>query len=174
MSIQFKIPDLEYAGKLQKHTPRHKAAKRRLYLANSAFRELDNPTSAICTLVGKGYVEQALDWWTSGGRLWGDDKRGLFLDRLCRPPPEIWEIRISEPIIKARVFCRFAEQDTLIATHIHTRNLLGKRNSKMWERAMLFCEASWQSLFGSCGPHSGIRIGDYVSENYDDFPLCKS
>jgi hypothetical protein len=99
--------------------------KRRLYLTSSAMRDFDDPTSAVNMLDGNGFVAAAMTRWVSGGRVYGNKRRGLFLDRLSGPPPEIWEIRITEPIVQARLFGRFAEPDTLILTKFHTKAVPG-------------------------------------------------
>ena len=95
MSMSSKIRSLEAAGDLSRYTPRSGTAKRRLYLAAPALRDLNDASSATNILVGRGFIEAALTRWTSGGRVYGNKRRGLFLDRLCPPPPEIWDIRVT-------------------------------------------------------------------------------
>lgn len=137
----------------------------------SAVRDFNDPQSAVNILVGRGYVTAALTRWAAGDRVHGDERRGRFLYRLDPPPPEVWEIRVTEPVVQARLLGRFAEQDTLILTKFYTRQLLGKYGSPEWSRAMTECEATWKELFGSQSPLSGASIHDYVSENCDDFPI---
>jgi hypothetical protein len=72
---------------------------------------------------------------------------------------------------QARLFGRFAEQDTLILTAFHTRGHLGKKASRAWHDAMTACVASWERLFPGVPPFSGRGIHDYVSENCHDFPI---
>jgi hypothetical protein len=109
--------------------------------------------------------------WVLGGLVYGNRERGLFPDRLDPPPPEVWEIRVIEHNPQARLFGRFAEQDTLILTAFHTRGHLGKKASRAWSDAMSACTSSWERLFPGMSPFSGHTIHDYVSENCHDFPI---
>ena len=153
MSIAATIVRLEGAGKLRRYEPRlRRPLRRRLYLAGAAMRDFDSRSSAVNTLVGKGFVEGALTRWVSGGRIYGDQNRGLFLDKLSSPPPEVWEIRVTEPVVQARLFARFAEPDTLILTGFHTRGHLGKKGSQNWIEAMQACKECWDELFPGMHP----------------------
>lgn len=117
------IAKLEGAGKLRRYMPTGRyPPKRRLYLTSSAMKDFDDPRSAVNLLVGKGYIAAAMTRWVSGGLVYGDNRRGRYLDRLTSPPPEIWEIRVTEPAVQGRLFGRFAEPDTLILTKFHTRS----------------------------------------------------
>jgi hypothetical protein len=137
------------------------------------MKDFDDPQSAVNSLVGKGFVAAAMTRWVSGGRVYGDHRRGRFLDRLAAPPPEVWEIRVTEPTVQARLFGRFAEPDTLILTKFHTRSYLGKRGSAAWNAAMTTCVQTWDATFLGIPAHSGSTIGDFVTENCDDFPLAQ-
>jgi len=96
MLISATFANLEAVGKLTRYVPRvRQPPRRRLYLAQPALNDLTNPESAVNILVGRGFVEASLVRWTSGGRVYGDDKRGRFLFRLEPPPPEIWEVRVT-------------------------------------------------------------------------------
>jgi hypothetical protein len=110
--------------------------------------------------------------WVSGGLVYGNNRRGLFLDRLQAPPPEIWEIRVTEPAVQARLIGRFAEPDTLILTKFHTRSYLGKKGSAAWNAATAACVQEWTETFGGHTPFTGATIGHYVTENCDGFPLA--
>jgi len=172
MSMPGKITALVGSGKLARYTPRgQRPPKRRLYLAMQALADLQNPSSAVIMLSGRGFIESALSRWTLGGRIWGNSKRGLFLDRLDPPPSEIWEIRVTEPSVQARLFGRFAAPDTLVLTTFYTRTLLGKKGSAQWRHAMQECQSIWKDAFGSDEPFSGPTIHQYVTENCDDFPI---
>jgi len=172
MSISVIITALEMAGRLTRFTPRIRQPPRwRLYLAAQAVTDFNNSQSAVNLLVGRGYIVGALTRWTAGDRVYGDEKRSRFLYRLDPPPPEVWEVRVTEPVVQARLLGRFAEPDTLILTKFYTRQLLGRYGSFDWNRAMKECEAVWQDLFGSQPAFSGTSIHDYVSENCDDFPI---
>lgn len=149
-----------------------KLPRRRLFLTAQAQKDFDDPHSAVNSLVGKGYVEAAMTRWVLGERLYGTNKRGTFLDRLEKPPPEIWEIRVTEPIAQGRLFGRLAERDTLILTNFHTRGFLGKKGSHGWRTALDTCVSQWNGAFGIIPPLTGSIIDEYVSENFDNFPLA--
>jgi hypothetical protein len=172
MSTRLSIVQLQSAGKLLPFEPRtRQPAKRRLYLAQPAAADLANPQSATNILSGRGYIEAALTRWTAGGRVFGDAKRGRFLFRLDPPPPEIWEIRVTEPTVQSRLLGRFVEPDTLILTKFYTRPLLGKKGSAEWSAGMTACVAIWNELFPDSEPFSGTHIQNYVSDNCDEFPI---
>jgi hypothetical protein len=96
-----------------------------------------------------------------------------FLKRLEAPPPEIWNIRVTESDVQARLFCRFFAPSVLIVTEIVPRSDLsqgGKYSPQRWAKAMGDCLSDWDAL-GLGTPHSGLTIHDYVWENCDDFPI---
>ena len=137
MSIKLRLAVLEASGDLTRYAPKLRAPlKRRLFLAKEAVDEFNNPSSATNLLCGRGYIANAMTRWVSGGLVHGNRKRGLFLDRLDPPPNEVWEVRVTEPAIQARLFGRFAEQDTLILNRFHTRQFLGDKGSVNWSSAM--------------------------------------
>lgn len=172
MSIQATIATLEATGKLARYEPKSRhPPKRRLYLSATAAKDLYDRNSAVNLSIGRGDIEAAMTQWTLGGRVYGDRKKCRFLCRLKAPPPEIWEMRVTAPIVRWRLFGRFAEPDTLILTKFHTRQMLGRKGSPVWKAAMLACTAEWDQLFGSVLPFSGASIHDYVMENCDDCPL---
>lgn len=171
MSIRSHIVELVRSKRLFPYVPpsRH-PAKRRLYLTEEAVKDL---TSGIISLMGlRGLVEADLKRWVQNGRVYaGLDGRPRFLKPLCPPPPEIWEMRFTPPRVQARMFCRFAEPDTLIGTKFHTRQLLGDKGSRNWNDAMLACESRWNALFPEYPPFSAATIHEYVTENCDDFAI---
>ena len=171
MSILARIPALEAGGKLTRFMPRRgQTPRRRLYLAAPALEDFTDRSSAVNILVGRGFVEASLTRWTIGDRVFGLKKRGYFLVRLRPPPPEIWEIRVTEPSVQARLFGRFAGPNTLILTKFYTRQLLGKKGSQGWRDAMAECQEIWNGLFDEPA-FSAKTVGEYVTENCDDFPL---
>jgi len=171
MSISSTIQALEVANRLTRYMPRGGLTpRRRLYLTASAIKDLTDPSSAVNVLVGRGFVEAALTRWAAGDYILGNKRRGLFLDRLCPPPADIWEIRVTEPTVQARLFGRFAEPDTLVLTKFYTRQLLGKKGSLAWQETMTECDEAWKSLFNE-PPFSAETIDKYITENHDDFPL---
>src|ERR1700724_2916097 len=144
MSIKAHIAILEQGSKLRRCGPRGRHRPRRaLFLASKAMKDFDDPSSAVNLLVGKGFIEAALTRWVLGNRIFGDQRKGRFLDRLHPPPPEIWEIRVTEPVVQARLFGRFAEPDTLILTNFHTRGHLKDKGSQAWGTAMADCAQAW-------------------------------
>jgi hypothetical protein len=151
--------------------------RRRLYLTMEARRDLFDPTSAVNLLSWnkkstRGCIEADLDLWVLGGRVYLNE-RARFLCRLWPPPPEIWEVRVTEPRPQVRLFGRFIEPDTLILTKFHLRDQLGKRESRVWITAMRDCERKWAALFPATPPFSASTIHRYVTENCDDFgPDC--
>jgi hypothetical protein len=172
MSTRLEIVQLQAAGKLVPFMPRtRQPAKRRLYLTQPALNDLTNAASATNLLSGRGFIEAALTRWTAGDRVYGDRRRGRFLCRLEPPPPEIWEIRVTEPVVQCRLLGRFAEPDTLILMKFYTRPLLGKKGSTEWMAGMRSCQTQWNELFPETGPFSAKEIHQYVTENCDDFPI---
>jgi hypothetical protein len=146
-------------------------AKRRLYLTEEAVKDVQNRDRPIQILDLRGMVEAGLRRWILGQRVYVDlNGKPRFLKPLCPPPSEIWEMRFTDPRVQVRLFCRFAEANTLIGTKFHTRQLLN--NKGQWREAMDACEQAWKDLFPSHDPFSGTSIHEYVTENCDDFPLC--
>jgi hypothetical protein len=172
MSIRPHILGLEKAGKLWRYAPPGLPAKRRLYLTENAVRDLQDANGIIPLMGLRGMVEGGLKRWVHGDRVFTDlNGKPRFLKDLSPPPPEIWEIRFTDPRVQVRLFCRFAEPDTIIGTKFHTRQLLGKKGSEQWRAALEACEKTWKELFPTFPPFSGKTIHDYVTENCDDFPI---
>ena len=176
MSIRDEVQKHVATGELVAYRPRsRKPARRRLFLTKGALRELNNPNSAVRLLEGHGPIEAAMTKWVNGERIYGRWKGGVlkcaFLCRLDAPPPEVWEIRVTEPLVRWRIFGRFAAPDTLIVTEMRTRTLLGKRGSSGWTSAMADCVQAWQALFPNDVPFTANKSREYVTENCDDFEL---
>lgn len=172
ISIADRLNRLTAAGRVVPYRPVSRyPSRRRLYLAEQAIRDLNDRNSAVNLLVGAGAIQAAMTRWVLGGLVYGNGRRGLFLDRLKPPPPEVWEIRVVEHNPQARLFGRFAEQDTLVLTAFRTRGYLGKKSSIAWRDAMTASVASWERLFPGVPPFSGRSIHDFVSENCHDFPI---
>lgn len=139
-------------------------------MSNAAWKDLTDSSSAVNLLGCRGAIEASLTRWTVGERVYGDS-RSRFLRRLDPPPPEVWEIRVTEPVVQARLFGRFAEPDTVVLTKFFTRQLLGKKGSLSWTAAMAGCVGAWEALFCHEPPFAGNTIHQYVTENCDDFPI---
>lgn len=171
MSIEDHIAALESQGKLKRYVPTGpKFPRRRLFLTEAAVKDLESPDSVTNLLGSRGAVEAALIRWTLGEPIYArsNGKCG-FLCRLDPPPPEIWDIRVTQPVNQIRLFGRFALPDTLILTKFHTRKLLGDKPN--WKTAMDACEHAWNALFPSIPPFSGPAISHYVTEKCDAFPI---
>jgi hypothetical protein len=153
--------------------------RRRLFLTVEALQDLIDPNSAVNLLASdrkctRGCIEADLDLWVLGNRVYLND-RARFLCRLWPPPPEIWEVRVTEPHPQVRLFGRFLEPDTLILTKFPLRHQLGDRGSRVWTTAMRDCERKWATLFPTIPALSASTIHHYVTENCDDFgPDCPS
>lgn len=172
MSIIDDIAVHEQTGALTRFEPRTRRPLRRcLFLTAEALRDLNDANSATNLLVGRGRIIAALERWVRGERVYAYGNNGTFLKRLKPPPHEVWEMKITEPIVQARLFCRFAYPNTLIMTRFHTRQMLGRRGSGQWEAAMRACEESWNQLFPSLAPFSANSPHEYITENCDDFDL---
>jgi hypothetical protein len=177
MSISERIRLLEAATPpmIQRHIPlSRRKPRRRLYLADQALREYLDDGSAVNLLVGRGFIASSMSRWVLGELVHGDKKRGLFIDRLERPPPDVWEMRVTEPSVQARVLGFFAEPDALVMMRMHTRKFMGNRHPTrrdQWDETMDQCWATWAKLFPGEQPLSGLTIHEFVTENVDDFPL---
>lgn len=173
MSIKDQIAAHE-GVKLWRFEPPRLVIKRRLYLTRTAQKHLTDPNSATNVLGLRGYVQGAMTHWVTGGRVRADEKgNARFLKRLDPPPPEIWEIRVTDPSPQVRLLGRMVEQDTLILDRFHTRQFLGKRTdpNSGWNEAMSGCHAAFQILFPGGPLFQGKTIQEYVKENCDDFPI---
>jgi hypothetical protein len=152
----------------------NRKARRCAFLTAEAINHYNNDQPAAMLLVGRGPIKNALDHWTLGRRIWGKAERGIFtegrfLKPLHPPPPHIWEIRVTEPVIQVRLFCLFIAKDMLLLTNFHTRKFLDEGSN--WSEAMGKSAEAWKSLLPEYSPFVGQSIGDYLSENYDDFPI---
>lgn len=178
MSINDRINALERSGDVMRFQPQtRKALKRELFLVPAVINALNDRSSAVCLLVGRGHIFSAMERCVRGERVYAQGGKGGFLKRLQSPPAEIWEMRVTEPVAQARLFGRFARPDTIVVTHSHTRSALGKKvvrklPSRHWMSAMKECEAAWNELFPTSDPFTGSSVHSYISENCDDFDLA--
>ena len=172
MSIRSYIVGLEKAGKLTRCVFPGRPSTRRIYLTVEAARDM-GPDGIVNLMNLRGDTEAGLKRWVHGGLVYvGLDGKPRFLKPLCPPPPEIWELRFTDPRVQLRLFCRFAEPNTLIGTKFHTRQMLGKKGSRDWNSALQQCVTKWNELFPNHEVFSASSIDKYVTENCDDFPLC--
>jgi hypothetical protein len=172
-SISDLLQQLERDGKILRFVPKTRSLPaRRLYLGTIAERERTSKDSAVNIIVGAGFVEASLTRWSSGGRIFADDRqKPRFLKELEPPPNDIWEIRVTEPVVQGRLLGAFIERDTLILLKLCTRAMLRNKSSPAWASVMRECESAWVGIFGSVPRMHAADIGDYVSENYDYFKL---
>jgi hypothetical protein len=179
MSMTEALKALQLSGELEPWIPvrTRQKPKRRLFLTTEALQDLRDPNSAINLLAWnnratRGRIEANLDLWVLGGRVYLNKKR-RFMCRLRPPPPEIWEVRVTEPQPQVRLFGRFLEPDTLILTKFRSRNELGDKDSRAWTTAMRDCARKWTQLFPTIPPFSAKTVHEYVTENCDDYgPDC--
>jgi hypothetical protein len=170
------VGELENAKKIVRYKPDgNRKAQRCLFLTSDAVKEYNNDQSAAILLAKRGPIKNALDHWTLGKRIWGHESRGKFsegrfLKPLHPPPHHIWEIKVTEPIIQIRLFVMFIERDMLLLTSLHARGFLDENDN--WKKVMEASAKSWASLFPNNNPLVGQSIGDYISENYDEFPIA--
>ncbi|MBX9825159.1 MAG: hypothetical protein K2Y27_09200 [Xanthobacteraceae bacterium] len=146
--------------------------KRRLYLTGNGRKHLTDPNSATNVLKLRGHIQNALVHWVSGGRVRGDELgKARFLKRLCPPPPEIWEVRVTDPTPQVRLLGRVVEPDTLILDRFHTRGYLGDKGDPGWKEAMEGCHSTFEKLFPGEPIFQRATIHEYVTENCDDFRI---
>jgi hypothetical protein len=175
MSTAVALTHLEAAGLLRRFVARsRRPSLRRLYLTRHAWDQATNPRSSIGLFGLLGEVEAAMAHWTLGDLVYADGRgEPSFLKRLEEPPPEVWNIRVTQPRTQVRLFGRFVEPDALIVTHAVLRGDLsrkGRRSPKKWTAVMNACVASWNGL-GLGAPFAGASVHAYVTENCDDFSL---
>ena len=147
MSIKPHILGLVKAKRLHPYRSLGRRARRCLFLTDEAMKDLTDRDGIVNLMALRGMVEAELQRWVQGGKVWVDlNGKPRFLKPLCPPPPEIWELRFTDPRVQLRLFCRFAEPNTIIGTKFHTRGMLGDKGSRDWRDAMLACEECWKSL----------------------------
>jgi hypothetical protein len=139
------------------------------------MKSFDDRYSATNFFSNPADIEAAMDRWVVGGRVWSVNYRGRikggFLKRLDPPPPEVWEIRVTEPRPQVRLIGRFAEANTLILTSFHLRDKLDGRGSLAWTTAMKDCDDTWAKLFPGIQLFTRNTIEEYVTENCDAYPI---
>lgn len=172
MSISQALKELQDAQVLFPYIPprTRQRAQRRLFLTETAHNALHDPSSATNFLCKRGPIEAALTKWVLGEWINGD-RKGRFIRDLSPPPPEVWEIRVTEPIVQARLIGRFPEPDTLVLTSFHTRNSLGDKGSKAWFDAMKDCVDQWEAFSPQLPLFDASTIHEYILDNCDDFPI---
>jgi hypothetical protein len=167
------LQQLETERKIVRFIPKTRGpSERRLYLTALAEAQRTNPNSATNLLAGRGFIDSSITRWASGGRIFADDRgKPRFLKELDPPPPDMWEIRVTEPVVQARLIGAFAEPDTLILLKFSTRGLLRDKDSQEWKNALSEAESGWTGCFGTRTRLHANTIGEYVRENYDSFQL---
>lgn len=114
-----------------------------------------------------GLLAADFDFFTNNGVLQlGKGSNGGGFLKLLQPAREaVWEIRSQSPKPGIRVFGRFAEQDTFIATNLAFRKELGNANSDAFREAIETCKREWRNCFGELEPLRGRNVSDYIREN---------
>lgn len=172
MSIQDLIKASEGTLLWRFEPPNRAPLKRRLFLTARARKELTDPRSLINGLGVRGYIQNALVRWVTGGLVHADERgKPRFLKRLCPPPPEIWEIRVTDPRPQIRLLGRIVEPDTLVLTRFHTRDHLDNPNTG-WKVEMPACAADLETIFAGEPLMMKGSIRDYVTENCHDYEIC--
>jgi len=168
MSISDLIIKAEQNGQLLRYIPRAlRGCKRAAFLSKEAYNDINKELSAASLLGGTGYIHAALTKWVNGEYIY----KG-FIKRLAKPPPDIWEIKVTEPNPQWRIFFRFADKDTIIISKCYSRNTLKDKNSQAWKEAMNGCETFWNNIFGNISPFvNEDRSINYVSDKCDDFKV---
>jgi hypothetical protein len=93
----------------------------------------------------------------------------LRINRIAKPPPpEIWEVRVTDPEPGIRVFGRFFERDAFVAFTWQDRLDLGNpytewKAREAWWAAAQRCRVRWANHFGSLKPLSGKYPNDYLT-----------
>lgn len=163
---------LEATGDITRYTPDgNRTCLRCLFLTRAAVNQYNDDRSAVNLLGCRAYIKAALDRWVLGHRIYGDKKKGRSLRPLHPPPDHIWELRVTEPVVQARLFGLFFTPNTLILTHFHSRRFLDENGGANWEVSMRQSEGAWKNIFPTERPFVGHFISDYVTENCDDFPV---
>jgi hypothetical protein len=155
--------------------PNRLPLKRRLFLTSTARKHLTDLGSVINVLGVRGYVQNAMVRWVTGGLVHADERgKARFIKRLCPPPSEVWEIRVTDPIPQIRLLGRMVEPDTLVLARFHTRQHLGDKNvlGSGWKAEMSACDAEISAIFAGEPLMMKHLIGDYVTENRHDYRLC--
>lgn len=80
----------------------------------------------------------------------------------------VWEFRIGSPRPGIRIFGRFAQRDTFIATNWGARGDLldaksGKDDLRKWRDQIIRCKREWANLLPAYPPLNGNSIHDYIS-----------
>lgn len=177
MSIFMRLKELEDAGKVFRvDAPHGFSAKRGLYITEPLKKLLDNPTSSVGFHGGRPHIARIFERWVKGETMTirlGGHNPAAFIAQLDPPPPDVWELRVTEPIVQFRIFCRFVAQDVILATAVRSRNELGKRKTKSgqraqaWKEAMGDCEKQWNDCFPNHTVHPGIEAGHFLTEFVD-------
>ena len=174
ISIAMRIDELVQSGELVAYRPRLTTAelRRKMFISKELRATLDNPNQAVKFFRVDAEIEAALTLWALGEHIFANEDGGPdFLKRLAKPPPEIWEIRVTAPRPQVRIFGRFAEPDTFVALGIHFRPSLGDKSSRAWRAASNECKLIWEAMFPHHSPFSGSTSTDYVTENCDEFTI---
>lgn len=174
MSMREKLMELEKEGRVHRFpSPKGFNAKRALFMSEELVKAINGANTAVGFYKCKPEVIRLFERWVKGDlikiRMNGHGK-GAFIALLDDPPPDVWELRVTEPKPQFRVFCRFVCEDMIVATSIRTRDELGPRQTKTgkksqaWASAMRDCVSMWSGLFPAHEPHNGKVSSDFLTE----------
>lgn len=174
MSIEATLSELEIAGDLVRFTPRKGlASKRGLFMTVPLDTALSHPNSTVAHYKARKHILRLFERWVTGELMtisMNGGGTGAFIAQLDPPPPDIWELRVTEPRPQFRVFCRFIAKDLIVATCVRTRDELGprsvrsKKRSKAWTDAMYDCKTQWDKILPGTTPIAGHLSTDFVTE----------
>ena len=174
MSIQQCVKDRVTENRLFEIVPllNAPAKPRSVWASEDVFRQLDQDTADDDLSAEAGRLRRRLDSIVRGAKIVVGERRDkdCHMKRLDPAGDEVWEIRECEsPSI--RIFFRFIEKDSFVATNVRTVNDLFSRFWKhgledyfpVWRQEIRLCKARWRSLFISYQPFSGNSLDDYLS-----------
>jgi hypothetical protein len=145
------------------NSPRH------IYLTKPVKAALDGPWADEKTETRMAQAQALLEAFSAGNiitiRLPPSKKVNAMLALLEDANEQVWEFRSRLPRPGIRIFGRFAERDTFVAT-----NYALKENSTTddeYKHHKEICKHEWNRLFINIPPLVGKEANEYIS-NYED------
>lgn len=173
MSIENRLIELKNEEELVAFkAPKGFKSKRALFISKSVMNEILKANSNVGFHNCRPHIEAVFDNWVKGVEVavsLGGSGKGALLARLDPPPPNIWELRVTDPSPQFRVFCMFAAKDILVATQIENRNVLGSKQTKTgkksaaWTKIMQDCNNEWVRLFPNNIPFDSANLDEMMT-----------
>jgi hypothetical protein len=179
MSITDELSRLVMAGKLHplKLTLPSDRSVRRMFLTSEMQQLIDGPWISRTWESRCWALRATLESFVKGERftvsLTPYEHGDADIGRLDKPKDEVWDIRCRKTRPGLRVFGRFIEKDTFIATNFAPRSvvipgvpqmpLLDQNTSMEWDFAILESQKQWASMFPSTNPIHKDQASDYLS-----------